>query len=695
MKNLAAILIFVLLFLPLCGADIKDPSSVSEVSLKISAEGSVRTPISRLNKVCLTLLMPQTDGNQNVTFAGELTRDRFGNSMAYIEEINPQRVFRYSKEFFVNISERRTRSIPSTYEIPENVKFYLKPTENIQSNASEIRELAESIVTNSRTDFERVSMLAVWVHDNIEYEKSMGNESKDALWTLENRVGTCDEFSTLFIALARSIGIPTRFVAGYYYGSNEWEEHAFVEVYLGEWVPIDPTNLDVGRLDAAHIKFAVSDDNIIGSRIKAYGSKAEEIEWESDQDILTLDYKGQEKLDYELIISSDEFTEGDSAVVVMRIKPEEYVFLRANLQSCVSDFPFIEIDDTQRDMILEPGKEKITFWRIRILQDMEENMLYTCPLLLNSKFLELKEAVLSVNTQEQKKRDRDQVDLNAELSDRVVGYGRNETIFLTMKRLKGSNPVKVGIISGDYFREFYAWGEHMTVSFKPEQIGKQEVTAYTSIGDVLTLNYIVKALEEVYIDRIEIPSIVRRGEPVEAIVWIRSDRLSLEEFKLRTEFDSSEVITSFSIWNASIVRVPFRLNETGIKKFVFRLTGSGVDVKTLREVRVYDIPQVGIKATYLPWQESASVTVDVSKDAARNMEIRIDNETKPVSELIGEETFYFETKVENPEVFITYEDLSGDRYSMRKEVEIKEENPIETLLRIINEFIQSLANPSS
>ena len=681
------------MFSPLCRAEIIDPSSVSEIRLKIVHKGSVETPIFRLNKICIDLIMPQRDESQIVSFDGELIRDKFGNSWIYIEERNPSRVFHYSKEFQVNISERRTKSIPSTYEIQDDVKVYLKPTENVQSNDSRIKKLAESIVNNSRNDFESISRLAIWVHDNIEYNKSLGNEFKDAKWVFENRIGTCDEFSTLFIALSRSIGIPARFVAGYYYGSNEWEEHAFSEVYIGKWIPVDTTNLDVGRLDAAHIKFAVSNDNLVGSRIKAYGSKAEEIEWESKTDITILDYKEGKKLDYELMISSDEFIAGDSAIIVLKIKSEEYAFLRVNLQPCVSDFPFIEINDTEKDIILEPGKEKIIFWRVKVSENLPENMLYSCPLVLNSKSLELKEAVLNVNTQKSKR--EDEIELRAELSDPVLGYGRNETVFLHIKRLKGSNPVKIGVISGDYFREFYADSEeYMAISFKPEQLGEQEVIIYSSTGSALTLSYTVTEVEDIYIDKIEMPSIIKKGEEGEASLWIRSDRPSLQELKLYTGFDSSERIKSLSVRNISLVRIPFRINEIGIKKFVFRLIGSGVDIETVREVRVYDIPEVSVEALYLPYEKRASVTVDVSKDMVRNMEINIDNETRSIPELIGERTLYFDTTVENPEVFITYEDLSGERYSIKQPMERKEENLMEMISRMINEFIQSLMNLS-
>ena len=68
-----------------------------------------------------------------------------------------------------------------------------------------------------------------------------------ALETLRSLRGDCNEHTTLFTALARSLGIPTRPVAGIVYSETIFEEgafyyHAWPEVWLGDrWVPVDPT----------------------------------------------------------------------------------------------------------------------------------------------------------------------------------------------------------------------------------------------------------------------------------------------------------------------------------------------------------------------------------------------------------------------------------------------------------------------
>jgi transglutaminase-like putative cysteine protease len=83
---------------------------------------------------------------------------------------------------------------------------------------------------------------------------------------LEARAGVCQDFAHIFIALARRLGVPARYVSGYLFqeGTNDRSvdgaTHAWVEVLLPElgWVGLDPTN----NLLAAerHIRVAVGRD---------------------------------------------------------------------------------------------------------------------------------------------------------------------------------------------------------------------------------------------------------------------------------------------------------------------------------------------------------------------------------------------------------------------------------------------------
>src|SRR5262249_61456234 len=76
------------------------------------------------------------------------------------------------------------------------------------------------------------------------------------LQVLRARGGDCNDHTQLFVALARAIGVPTRFVAGLAYVDGKFYYHAWPEVLLTGWVAVDPT---FGQFpaDAGHLRFVI------------------------------------------------------------------------------------------------------------------------------------------------------------------------------------------------------------------------------------------------------------------------------------------------------------------------------------------------------------------------------------------------------------------------------------------------------
>ena len=99
--------------------------------------------------------------------------------------------------------------------------------------------------------------LNYWVYSNLEKVPVAG--VPQAREVLSSRRGDCNEHTTLFTAMARALGLPTRMAAGIVYSESIFEDgafyyHAWPEVWLGDrWVPTDPT---FGQFpaDATHIK---------------------------------------------------------------------------------------------------------------------------------------------------------------------------------------------------------------------------------------------------------------------------------------------------------------------------------------------------------------------------------------------------------------------------------------------------------
>ncbi len=124
----------------------------------------------------------------------------------------------------------------------------------IQSGHPTIVALARRIANGSRDPVVVAERLNKWVHDSLAKEITIG--IPNALQVLRTRSGDCNEHTQLYVALARSLGLPSRSAAGLALVRGKFYYHAWPEVYLGRWTAVDPT---FGQFpaDAAHIRFTI------------------------------------------------------------------------------------------------------------------------------------------------------------------------------------------------------------------------------------------------------------------------------------------------------------------------------------------------------------------------------------------------------------------------------------------------------
>jgi len=130
-------------------------------------------------------------------------------------------------------------------------KIFLKPGPFIQSDDVKIQTLAQEITGDQTAAVDKVRRLVAWVHEHIDKRPVLS--LPDALSTLENRVGDCNEHAVLLAALARAAGIPCRVEAGLVYLEGRFYYHAWNLVYLGRWITVDAV-FDQVPADVSHIR---------------------------------------------------------------------------------------------------------------------------------------------------------------------------------------------------------------------------------------------------------------------------------------------------------------------------------------------------------------------------------------------------------------------------------------------------------
>ena len=159
---------------------------------------------------------------------------------------------------------------------------YLKPSVSIQSDAPEIKAKAHEAIGDEKDAVVAARKLVSWVFTVMEKQATASFPS--ALDVLKTLKGDCNEHAVLFAALARSIGIPTKTAVGLIYMNRAFYYHAWNEVYLGTWIPVDAT---FGEFPASalHLKLAEGELSqqaeilglvgTIGIKVKEFGVAAE------------------------------------------------------------------------------------------------------------------------------------------------------------------------------------------------------------------------------------------------------------------------------------------------------------------------------------------------------------------------------------------------------------------------------------
>ncbi|UCC73499.1 MAG: transglutaminase domain-containing protein [Gemmatimonadota bacterium] len=128
----------------------------------------------------------------------------------------------------------------------------LAATPLIQTADPAIRRTAERVIAGESDPVRAAERLTSWVYESLGKEITLSVPS--ARQVLEMRRGDCNEHTVLYVALARSAGIPARTATGLVYVRDRFYYHAWPEVWLDRWVPVDPT-LGQFPADASHIRF--------------------------------------------------------------------------------------------------------------------------------------------------------------------------------------------------------------------------------------------------------------------------------------------------------------------------------------------------------------------------------------------------------------------------------------------------------
>lgn len=677
--------------------EIKDPAKVSQLNVRIVQSGTIEIDAKTLSSISVNLTAPQTTDVQRVETLGNHIPSKYDDTVLNIYQENPSLPFTYSVQSLATVKATHTYDLPMSYSVPDDVKEFLEPTPGIQSDYPEFRKIAEDATKTAETDFERIAMLAAWVNDYVTYDLRYGDKNYDAIWTLENKAGVCSEYTSLFIALARSIGVPARYVSAYAYGQYGWEAHAYAEVYLGKWVPVDPLWLQAGSLDATHIRFSVNNDNQVANNVVAQGRFINSIDWvKDDTDIKVLTYQEEAEVSaYELIKTSEEYGPGDKGIIILRFKPDEYKIIQAFLAPCVGDVngdgetdSIVDVNEKKRNVILEPGKEAFVYWEFETSKNLPKNMIYTCPVTMNSRLLETKSIELKINTADF--REENEVAIDAELSNDIINKGSSESVEFTVSRVSGNSPITVGVLGGGEEKTFtYAGKDDKKYSFifEPNALGTQEVLIYSSTGTLVSVPYVVQDRGDVYFSRVDSPDVLELGTKSKAIFTITNQKTSPQSLKVFVTVDGTESLQQIVVDNNYGLLVPLEFSSIGEKTINVELQAAGIDIQKSTIVEVYSEPELSItKAIWDKESQDAKITIVSKNSPAKNVVVSVNDLSETIPKLDDSETIVLKTAKGKTTAKISFEDLGGKKYSVEQQINIRTPN----LFAAIIDFFRGL-----
>ena len=182
------------------------------------------------------------------------TEPRFDNRILYLETVAPA-----SGELSLDVPYRvQRREILATQTgdqdnraLPRRQReLYLQATTKVPIDGRPLELLRGLELSNDA--FEVARQLYELVDRHVSYSKAgTGWGNGDVLWVCDSRYGNCTDFHSLFISLARSRGVPSRFEIGFPIPSDAGQGavagyHCWAHFFTEErgWVPVDISEAD-------------------------------------------------------------------------------------------------------------------------------------------------------------------------------------------------------------------------------------------------------------------------------------------------------------------------------------------------------------------------------------------------------------------------------------------------------------------
>lgn len=151
------------------------------------------------------------------------------------------------------------------------LQLYLRDTP-LTAPTAELREFARNSTAGEATTLGKLHALMGALHEDMTFDAEATGAATPAAEAFAHRRGVCQDFAHVFVACARALDIPSRYVSGYFCRSDGAGEqaagHAWGEAHVEDfgWIGFDPAH-DLCP-NEAYVRVAVALDHLGAAPIR-------------------------------------------------------------------------------------------------------------------------------------------------------------------------------------------------------------------------------------------------------------------------------------------------------------------------------------------------------------------------------------------------------------------------------------------
>ncbi len=273
--------------------DITIRTNETAENVRIWAPYPVSNEYQKIENVTIT-------GNYN--YSGILREGINGNMIIYAEWNEPQEFPNLNFSFDVWRSEVVLKNFPGDEgEIPVEMEEFLQPT-SLAPNSGIVKEVADEVTEGKTTILNKATAIYDYLVEHGERDPDLSFcGDGDVCELLQILKGKCVDFSSVFVALSRTSGVPAREILGTRIskdGDITGAYHCRAEFYLPNygWVPVDPS--DVAKL-MLNEDLDINNSEVIEARDYFFGAQTETyIDLSTGRDIILNPEQNEGPLNY-------------------------------------------------------------------------------------------------------------------------------------------------------------------------------------------------------------------------------------------------------------------------------------------------------------------------------------------------------------------------------------------------------------